>query len=123
MRFPAGTIYRRTGKHDQVLKVPFFILVRVFDFVNHYGRRSVCWAQIEADAAVQEARLRLSRSRAGEMANLGGRLTVVVARACPDMRRSRKSRRQEPLDSPIAFGDQGVDTEHETTAPISDRPV
>jgi RNA polymerase sigma factor (sigma-70 family) len=51
----------------------------------------------EADDAVQEAWLRLARSDAGEIGNLSGWLTTVVARVCLDMLRSRKSRREEPL--------------------------
>jgi RNA polymerase sigma factor (sigma-70 family) len=51
----------------------------------------------EVDDAVQEAWLRLSRSDAGEIGNLSGWLTTVVARVCLDMLRSRKSRREEPL--------------------------
>jgi RNA polymerase sigma-70 factor, ECF subfamily len=52
----------------------------------------------EADDAVQEAWLRLTRSDAGGIANLAGWLTTVVARVCLDMLRSRNSRREEPLD-------------------------
>lgn len=51
----------------------------------------------EVDDAVQEAWLRLSRSDAGDIENLSGWLTTVVARVCLDMLRSRKSRREEPL--------------------------
>jgi RNA polymerase sigma-70 factor (ECF subfamily) len=51
----------------------------------------------EADDAVQEAWLRLSRSDAGAVDNLGGWLTTVVARICLDVLRARKSRREEPL--------------------------
>ncbi len=51
----------------------------------------------EADDAVQEAWLRLSRSGAGAVENLGGWLTTVVARVCLNMLRSRQSRREEPL--------------------------
>lgn len=51
----------------------------------------------EAEDAVQEAWLRLSRSGAEGVANLGGWLTTVVARVCLDMLRSRKLRREEPL--------------------------
>ncbi len=54
----------------------------------------------EAEDAVQEAWLRLSRTDAGAVDNLGGWLTTVVARICLDMLRQRKSRREEPL----AFG-------------------
>jgi len=51
----------------------------------------------EVDDAVQEAWLRLSRSESGEIGNLRGWLTTVVARICLDMLRSRKSRREEPM--------------------------
>jgi RNA polymerase sigma-70 factor (ECF subfamily) len=51
----------------------------------------------EADDAVQEAWLRLSRSDTSEVENLGGWLTTVVGRVCLDMLRSRRSRREEPL--------------------------
>lgn len=52
----------------------------------------------EAEDAVQEAWLRLSRADADEIDNLGGWLTTVVARVCLDMLRSRKSRREDELD-------------------------
>jgi RNA polymerase sigma factor (sigma-70 family) len=51
----------------------------------------------EADDAVQEAWLKISRSDAREVENLGGWLTTVVARVCLDVLRSRKLRREEPL--------------------------
>jgi len=53
--------------------------------------------QDEADDAVQEAWLRVSRADAGEIDNLGGWLTTVVSRVCLDVLRSRNSRREEPL--------------------------
>jgi RNA polymerase sigma factor (sigma-70 family) len=53
----------------------------------------------EADDAVQDAWLRLSRSDASEIENLGGWLTTVVARVCLNMLRSRNVRREEPLDA------------------------
>jgi RNA polymerase sigma factor (sigma-70 family) len=53
----------------------------------------------EADDAVQEAWLRLSRSDTSAVENLGGWLTTVVSRVCLDMLRSRKSRREESLES------------------------
>src|SRR5437016_2129978 len=56
---------------------------------------------IEADDAVQEAWLRLSRSDTSGVENLGGWLTTVVARVCLDMLRSRESRREEPLPESI----------------------
>jgi RNA polymerase sigma factor (sigma-70 family) len=53
----------------------------------------------EADDAVQEAWLRLSRSDTTGVENLRGWLTTVVARVCLDMLRARKSRREEPLSA------------------------
>src|SRR5579884_2280047 len=53
----------------------------------------------EADDAVQETWLRLSRSEAGNLQNLTGWLTTVVARVCMDMLRSRKARAQESLET------------------------
>jgi RNA polymerase sigma factor (sigma-70 family) len=71
----------------------------------------------EADDAVQEAWLRLSRSGPTGVENLGGWLTTVVARVCLDMLRSRKSRREEELGAhlsgAIASRDDGSDPEHE----------
>ena len=54
----------------------------------------------EADDAVQESWLRLSRSDAASVENLRGWLTTVVSRVCLDMLRSRKSRGEEPLEAP-----------------------
>ena len=51
----------------------------------------------EADDAVQDTWLRLSRSTAGEVENLGGWLTTVVARVCLNMLRARSIRREESL--------------------------
>jgi RNA polymerase sigma-70 factor, ECF subfamily len=71
----------------------------------------------EADDAVQEAWLRLSRSDTGAVENLGGWLTTVVARVCLNMLRSRAARREEPLDAhvpdPIVGRADGLDPEHE----------
>ena len=52
----------------------------------------------EAEDAVQEAWLRLARSEANDIDNLGGWLTTVVSRVCLDMLRSRKTRGEESLD-------------------------
>jgi RNA polymerase sigma factor (sigma-70 family) len=64
--------------------------------------RSVAYRMLgslsEADDAVQEAWLRLSRSDPDGIQNLGGWLTTVVARVCLDFLRSRESRREDPLD-------------------------
>ncbi len=71
----------------------------------------------EADDAVQETWLRLSRSDTSGVENLSGWLTTVVARVCLDMLRSRKSRREEPLGAhlpePVVSREGGTDPEHE----------
>jgi RNA polymerase sigma factor (sigma-70 family) len=71
----------------------------------------------EADDAVQEAWLRLTRADPSRVANLGGWLTTVVARVCLDMLRSRKSRREEPLGvhvpDPIVGRADAIDPAHE----------
>jgi len=56
----------------------------------------------EADDAVQEAWLRLSRSDPNEIENLGGWLTTVVSRVCLDILRSRSTRKEEALDAQVA---------------------
>ena len=71
----------------------------------------------EADDAVQEAWLRLSRSDADAIENLGGWLTTVVARVALNTLRSRTTRREEPLGvripDPIVDPADGTDPEHE----------
>jgi len=71
----------------------------------------------EADDAVQETWLRLSRTGASDVENLGGWLTTVVARVSLNMLRSRQSRREEPLGvhvpEPIVDRVDGTDPEHE----------
>jgi RNA polymerase sigma-70 factor (ECF subfamily) len=71
----------------------------------------------EADDAVQDAWLRLSRADTSEVENLDGWLTTVVARVCLDMLRSRSSRREEPLGvrlpEPVVSRADGVDPEQE----------
>ena len=70
----------------------------------------------EADDAVQETWLRLSRSDTREVENLTGWLTTVVARVCLDLLRSRKGRREESLDAEVtdlATSGQTQDPEHE----------
>ena len=69
----------------------------------------------EADDAVQEAWLRLSRSTSDQIENLGGWLTTVVSRVCLDMLRSKKARREEPMEAqpePVAAR-SGSDPERE----------
>ncbi len=67
----------------------------------------------EADDAVQEAWLRLSRSDTSAVENLSGWLTTVVARICLDMLRSRRSRREEPLALDGDFIPDAADPERE----------
>jgi RNA polymerase sigma factor (sigma-70 family) len=72
----------------------------------------------EADDAIQDAWLRLSRADTGNVENLGGWLTTVVARVALNMLRARKTRREQPLDvhvpDPIIDPADGTDPEHET---------
>jgi RNA polymerase sigma factor (sigma-70 family) len=71
----------------------------------------------EADDAVQEAWLRLSRSDASEIQDLGAWLTTVVGRISLNVLRARKSRREDPLEirmpEPIVDRADGTDPEHE----------
>jgi RNA polymerase sigma factor (sigma-70 family) len=71
----------------------------------------------DADDAVQEYWLRLSRADTSGVENLQAWFTTGVARVCLDMLRSRRSRREEPLESripePIISSEDGVDPEHE----------
>jgi RNA polymerase sigma-70 factor (ECF subfamily) len=96
-------------------------------FEEHRPRlRAVAYRMLgspgEAEDAVQEAWLRLGRSGAGGIENLGGWLTTVVARICLDALRSRRSRREEPMDEPrvgvrvpdpIVGREDRTDPEHE----------
>src|SRR5713226_1729155 len=91
-------------------------------FEAHRGHlRAVAYRMLgslsDADDAVQEAWLRLSRSGTSGVENLSGWLTTVVARVCLDMLRSRQSRREEPLGvhvpEPIVSRTDGTDPEHE----------
>ena len=71
----------------------------------------------EADDAVQDAWLRVSRADASEVENLRGWLTTIVARVALNMLRARKTRRERPLDvhvpDPIIDPAGGTDPEHE----------
>jgi RNA polymerase sigma factor (sigma-70 family) len=71
----------------------------------------------EADDAVQETWLRLSRSGTSGVENLGGWMTTIVARVCLNVLRSRRSRREGPLGvhvpDPIVSRVDGIDPEHE----------
>src|SRR6266545_248927 len=71
----------------------------------------------EADDAVQDAWLRLSRSDTSDVDNLGGWLTTLVARVCLDRLRARTSRREEPmgihLPEPIISPQDQIDPEQQ----------
>jgi RNA polymerase sigma factor (sigma-70 family) len=93
-------------------------------FQEHRPRlRAVAYRMLgstsEADDAVQEAWIRLGRSNAGEIDNLEAWLVTVVGRVALNMLRSRKTRREEPLDAqylpdPIVERASGIDDpEHE----------
>ncbi len=96
------------------------LLAGQFD-ANRTHLRSVAYRMLgslsDADDAVQEAWLRLSRSDTAAVDNLGGWLTTVISRICLDMLRSRKARNEEPLGfqlpDPIVSRDDGTNPEHE----------
>jgi RNA polymerase sigma factor (sigma-70 family) len=68
----------------------------------------------EADDAVQEAWIRLSRSDTTEVENLGGWLTTVAARVCLNMLRARTTRREDALDAHVP---DPVVSRHEHSGP------
>src|SRR5919109_4148262 len=91
-------------------------------FQEHRPRlRAVAYRMLgstsEADDAVQETWIRLSRSNAREIDNLEAWLVTVVGRVALNMLRSRKTRREAPLDErlpdPIVDRADGIDPEHE----------
>src|SRR5436853_5155901 len=71
----------------------------------------------EADDAVQEAWIRLSRTGASDVENLRAWLTTVVGRICLNMLRSRRTRRESSLDThipdPIVSPEHGPDPEQQ----------
>ena len=91
-------------------------------FEEHRTRlRAVAYRMLgsvsEADDAVQDAWLRLSRADTSGVENLAGWLTTVVARVCLNMLRARAHRQEEPLDvrvpDPIISPESGADPEQE----------
>lgn len=96
------------------------LLARQFE-ENRSRLRSVAYRMLgsaaEAEDAVQETWLRLSRNHDNRIANLGGWLTTVVSRVCLDMLRSRTSRREDAIESvmPDSLTGNGMraDPEHE----------
>src|SRR5829696_9057550 len=92
-------------------------------FQEHRPRlRAVAYRMLgstnEADDALQEAWIRLSRSNASEIDNLEAWLVTVVGRVALNMLRSRKRRGEEPLvahlpDPIVDRAEDGIDPEHE----------
>jgi RNA polymerase sigma-70 factor (ECF subfamily) len=112
-------LYARHANEDLTMDEQDWLAQR---FEEHRPRlRAVAYRMLgsvsEADDAVQDTWLRLSRSDSDEVENLGGWLTTVTARVCLNMLRSRKTRREEPfgphVPEPIIDSMAGVDPEHE----------
>ncbi|HEX8998141.1 MAG TPA: sigma-70 family RNA polymerase sigma factor [Ktedonobacterales bacterium] len=91
-------------------------------FEEHRGHlRAVAYRMLgsltEADDAVQDTWLRLSRAGAGEVENLGGWLTTIIARVCLNMLRARTTRREESMEvhlpDPIISRDERLQPEDE----------
>jgi RNA polymerase sigma factor (sigma-70 family) len=91
-------------------------------FEEHRGHlRAVAYKMLgslsEADDAVQESWLRLTRTDADEVENLRAWLTTVVARVCLNVLRSRRTRGEVPLDvhvpDPVVTREDGTQPEHE----------
>jgi RNA polymerase sigma factor (sigma-70 family) len=107
-----GRVYRSMDERDWLAE----------RFQEHRPRlRAVAYRMLgstsEADDAVQEAWIRLSRSKAGEIDNLEAWLVTAVGRVALNMLRSRRTRREEPLGAhlpdPIVDRTDGIDPEHE----------
>jgi RNA polymerase sigma factor (sigma-70 family) len=104
-----------TGEHDNI-----DWLTQGFE-AHRTHLRAVAYRMLgstsEADDAVQEAWLRMSRSEVARVENLGGWLTTVIGRICLDMLRARTARREAPLDERAAglieARADGPDPEHE----------
>ena len=91
-------------------------------FEDHRPRlRSVAYRMLgslsEADDAVQDAWIRVTRADASKVDNLGGWLTTIVARVCLNMLRARNTRREAPLEThlpdPVVSPQDGMDPEQE----------
>jgi RNA polymerase sigma-70 factor (ECF subfamily) len=92
-------------------------------FEEHRGHlRAVAYRMLgslaEADDAVQEGWIRVSRADTSGVENLGGWLTTVVSRVCLNMLRSRTTRREDPIEAhvpdPVVSLDDGSQPEDET---------
>jgi RNA polymerase sigma-70 factor, ECF subfamily len=115
-----GHLYDRMRRGDVTVDEQDWVAER---FEEHRTRlRAVAYRMLgslsEADDALQEAWLRLSRTDTSGVENLGGWLTTVVARVCLNMLQARKARREEPLDGvrvvePIVSREDELDPEQE----------
>src|SRR6059036_3927097 len=74
----------------------------------------------EADDAVQDAWLRASRAGARDVENIGGWLTTIVARVCLNLLRSRRTRREEPLDVHVPDPVVALEADPEQAALLGD---
>jgi RNA polymerase sigma factor (sigma-70 family) len=74
----------------------------------------------EADDAVQEAWIRLSRTDPGSVENLGGWLTTVVGRVALNMLRARTTRREDPIDGSLGAEQPASDPDPADTAVLAD---
>src|SRR5579859_6250161 len=76
----------------------------------------------EAEDAVQETWIRVSRADSSEVDNLGGWLTTIVARVCLNMLRTRNTHREESLDLhlPDPLISREGDAEPEAEAVLAD---
>ena len=92
------------------------------EFETHRGHlRAVGYRMLgsvaEAEDAVQDAWLRLSRTDADQIDNLGGWLTTVVSRICLDQLRARKARKEDPaadrFPDLVVIDPEPIDPEHE----------
>src|SRR5512147_1544283 len=96
-------------------------------FEAHRGHlRAVAYRMLgsltEADDAVQDTWLRLSRAGADEVENLGGWLTTIIARVCLNMLRARTVRREDSLEVyvPDPFVSPDGDLQPEEEALLAD---
>jgi RNA polymerase sigma-70 factor (ECF subfamily) len=114
------SISRRRENDTEDLQLNDTALAERFE-ANRSHLRAVAYRMLgsvsEADDAVQETWIRLSRTDTSDVDNLQAWLTTVVGRVCLDMLRSRKSRREEPfgphLPEPIVSREDDADPEHE----------
>jgi len=82
--------------------------------------RRLLGSTAEAEDAVQEAWLRLERTDADAVDNLGGWLTTVVSRVCLDRLRARRSRPEQQVDEDDSLVESATDANPENEAVLAD---